>query len=76
MREGDEAKLVEDVGTTPDTAKKIIGIPKPEALLEIEVCPLQDELVVYLKKAKGEDFSPLRDLSYGEKCTAYFRLRY
>ena len=74
VREGNKTRLVEAVGITEDSANKIIGTPRPEALFEIETCPLQDELVVYLKKAKGEDFSPLKDLSYGEKCTAIFSI--
>jgi len=74
IRAKDGAKIVKNSGITEDSADKIISFPKRETLFEIETCPLEDELVVYLKKAKGEDFSPLKDLSYGEKCTAIFSI--
>jgi len=67
-------KLVQSFDITEDTAKKIIRIPNEEQLHRIQACPLHDELVVYLRKAKGEEFSPLKDLSYGEKCTAIFSI--
>jgi predicted ATPase len=67
-------KLVESCGITEDTAGKIVRTPGYEELHQIQVCLLQDELAVYLRKAKGEDFSPLKDLSYGEKCTAIFSI--
>ena len=69
-----EDKLVELCGITDDTARKIVRTPSYEELHRLQVCPLQDQLAVYLKKAKGEDFSPLKDLSYGEKCTAIFSI--
>lgn len=72
--EEDTNKLVECCNITEETAKKIIRIPSLKQLHQIEVCPLQDELVVHLRKAKEEDFSPLKDLSYGEKCTAIFSI--
>ncbi len=71
---GDTQKIEETFHVTAETAKKIVDVPKLRDLFRIEVCPLNDELVIYLKKAAGEEFSPLKDLSYGEKCTAIFSI--
>ncbi|HEB36275.1 MAG TPA: PHP domain-containing protein [Candidatus Aminicenantes bacterium] len=74
IMDNDFGKLIELSNITEDTAKKIINYPTLEYIYRMEVCPLHDELVIYLKKTEGEEFSPLKDLSYGEKCTAVFSI--
>jgi len=60
---------------TEDTARKIVNkMGGLENLFKVQICHLQDELVIYLRKSGEKDFSPLKDLSYGEKCTAVFSI--
>lgn len=66
--------IVERSNITEDTAKKVLASASIEDIYKIECCPLQDELIVYLRKERGEDFTPLNNLSYGEKCTAIFSI--
>jgi hypothetical protein len=68
------ASLVEQCKITEDAAKKIIYTVSACDIYNIQSCPTKDELVIYLRKAMGENFSPLKDLSYGEKCTAVFSI--
>lgn len=67
-------EIKERFDITHETARKIIKSITYKDIFQIQVCPLEDELVVYLKKAGEEEFSPLKDLSYGEKCTAVFSI--
>jgi len=74
LARGAPEQLQERFSLTSDVAAKLVAKTTLEHIHQIQICPLGDELTIYLRKAPGEDFSPLKDLSYGEKCTAIFSI--
>ena len=74
VQTGNTEEIQERLGITEDTASKLIKNASLGDLFNIQICPIQDELAIYLRKSEQEGFSPLSDLSYGEKCTAVFSI--
>ncbi len=65
----DNATL-ESFGITSDAASKLIQHPTLEQVFEIQTIKMEDMPNISLKKEGEYDFTPLKDLSFGEKCSA------
>jgi len=61
---------IESFGFTPDAASKLIQYPESEQVYEIQTIKMEDVPKIYLKKEGEYDFTPLNELSFGEKCSA------
>lgn len=65
----DNASL-ESFGITADAASKIIQHPISEQIFEVQTIKMEDIPNISLKKEGEYDYTPLKDLSFGEKCSA------
>lgn len=65
----DNATL-ESFGITSDAASKIIQYPTLEQVFDIQTIKMEDIPNISLKKEGEYDFTPLKELSFGEKCSA------
>lgn len=61
---------IEAFGITSDAASKLIQHPELEQVYEIQTIKMEDVPKIYLKKEGEYDFTPLNELSFGEKCSA------
>jgi predicted metal-dependent phosphoesterase TrpH len=65
-----EERLVARAGVTPNTAQKLVNHPKLKAVLELPLVSTPDAPLISLKREGDTSFTPLGQLSFGERCSA------